>query len=89
MKKYTPFYKITVLYKDAAGKVLQEKEMQATFMTWFAGNGVFHPEPFRRWLANEIEVLGLAAKKNEDKTGGASALVGDLSLEESKGAKRR
>lgn len=67
VKKHTPFYKIRVLYKDASGKVLQEKEAQGTFMTWFTGNGVFHPEPFRRWLASEVEVLGLASGNQSGK----------------------
>ncbi|RJE19673.1 Signal peptidase complex [Aspergillus sclerotialis] len=76
VKKYTPLYKIHVRYTDASGKVLQEKDAETSFTTWFSGDGTFHPEPFRRWLASEVEVLKLAAKENEEKTGGASATVG-------------
>lgn len=56
---------------------------------WFSAAGVFHPEPFRRWLAGEVEVLGLAASENRERTGGASASVGELSGDGSQNAKRR
>lgn len=70
VKKYTPIYNIHFLYKDSSGKVLQEKHAQTPFTTWFAGNGTFHPEPFRRWLASEIAVLGEARRKSEEGAGG-------------------
>lgn len=63
------------MYKAPSGKVLQDKRIEAPFTTWFSADGVFHPEPFRRWLATEIDVLRLAAKENEKKTGGASNVV--------------
>jgi hypothetical protein len=47
--------------------VLQDKQCEAPFTTWFSGEGVFHAEPFRRWLSSEIDVLRLAAKENEKK----------------------
>ncbi|KAJ5085300.1 hypothetical protein N7532_010071 [Penicillium argentinense] len=71
-KKYTTQYKLHVQYKSPAGKVLQDKRIEAPFTAWFSANGIFHPEPFRSWLASEIDVLRLAAKENEKKTGGAS-----------------
>lgn len=37
---------------------------------------MFHPEPFRRWLENEITVLGEAAKETERKMGNVSSPVG-------------
>jgi hypothetical protein len=58
-----------VIYKSASGKVLQDKRCEAPFTTWFSKEGVFHPEPFRRWVASEIDVLRLAAKENEKKSG--------------------
>lgn len=39
-------------------------------------DGTFHPEPLREWLASEVEVLRLAAKETEKRTGGVSGLVG-------------
>lgn len=68
-KKFSKLYKLHVTYKSAAGKVLQDKRCEAPFTTWFSADGVFHPEPFRRWVASEIDVLRLAAKENEKKSG--------------------
>ncbi|KAJ6134538.1 hypothetical protein N7523_000860 [Penicillium sp. IBT 18751x] len=68
-------YKLHVVYKAPNGKVLQDKRFEAPFTTWFSQDGVFHPEPFRRWLASEVDVLRLAAKENEKKTGGVSTVV--------------
>ncbi|KAJ5261789.1 hypothetical protein N7497_004252 [Penicillium chrysogenum] len=68
-KKFSKLYKLHVIYKSASGKVLQDKRCEAPFTTWFSADGVFHPEPFRRWVASEIDVLRLAAKENEKKSG--------------------
>ncbi|KAJ5218143.1 uncharacterized protein N7498_000242 [Penicillium cinerascens] len=68
-------YKLHVVYKSPTGKVLQDKRFEAPFTMWFSKDGVFHPEPFRRWLASEVDVLRLAAKENEKKTGGVAAVV--------------
>ncbi|KAL4890615.1 microsomal signal peptidase 25 kDa subunit-domain-containing protein [Aspergillus ambiguus] len=87
VKKHSPLYKLRVQYQSATGKTLQEKEIQAPFTTWFSGNGVFHPGPLRAWLASEIEVLRLAAKEVEKKTGGVGGLVG-VSEEDSNGSSK-
>lgn len=90
VKKNTLPYKLHVVYKSPAGKVLQDKRIEAPFTTWFSADGVFHPEPFRRWLASEVDVLRLAAKENEKKTGGASNVVPPSEeAESSKDSKRR
>ncbi|KAJ6085001.1 hypothetical protein N7499_004630 [Penicillium canescens] len=68
-KKFSSLYKLHVSYKSASGKVLQEKRCEAPYTTWFSADGVFHPEPFRNWLAGEIDILRLAAKENEKKSG--------------------
>ncbi|OKP07490.1 hypothetical protein PENSUB_6079 [Penicillium subrubescens] len=62
-------YKLHVVYKSPTGKVLQDKKFEAAFTNWFSADGVFHPEPYRRWLAGEVDVLRLAAKENEKKAG--------------------
>ncbi|KAJ5183740.1 hypothetical protein N7492_001356 [Penicillium capsulatum] len=77
VKKNATPYKLHVKYKAPSGKVLQDKRFEAPFTRWFSAEGVFHPEPFRRWLADEVDVLRLAAKENEKKTGGVSSSVGD------------
>ncbi|KAL1989013.1 hypothetical protein VTN96DRAFT_5776 [Rasamsonia emersonii] len=88
-KKHSPLYKLKVKYTSPANKVLQEKEIEAPFTMWFSSDGVFHPEPFRRWLASEIEILGLAAKEAAKKTGGLSSHVGiDEQSRQTKGGKK-
>lgn len=90
VKKNTLPYKLHVVYKAPSGKVLQDKRIEAPFTTWFSADGVFHAEPFRRWLASEIDVLRLAAKENEKKTGGVSNVVPPSEgAESSKDGKRR
>ena len=75
-KKHTALYKLHVKYTSPTGKVLQEKQVETEFTKWFSADGVFHPNPFRNWLASEVEVLRLAAKENEKRTGGLSSVVG-------------
>ncbi|RAL03574.1 signal peptidase complex subunit 2 [Aspergillus ibericus CBS 121593] len=84
VKKHTSLYKLQIQYKSAQGKVLQEKEIETSFTKWFAADGTFHPEPLRNWLASEIEVLRLAAKETEKKTGGVASLVGVKETEDVK-----
>ncbi|PKX91044.1 signal peptidase complex subunit 2 [Aspergillus novofumigatus IBT 16806] len=67
---------LRVQYTSPSNKILQEKEIEAPFMNWFSADGTFHPEPLRRWLSTEIEVLRLAAKETERKTGGVGSVVG-------------
>lgn len=78
-----------MVYKSSAGKVLQDKRFEAPFTAWFSADGVFHPEPFRHWLASEVDVLRLAAKENEKKTGGVAVVVPPSDDESSKDGKRR
>lgn len=56
--------------------VLEDKHLESSFTRWFSADGTFHPEPLREWLASEVEVLRLAAKETEKRTGGVSGLVG-------------
>ncbi|KAA8648482.1 hypothetical protein EYZ11_002001 [Aspergillus tanneri] len=68
-KKFSPLYKLSIQYKSSSNKVLQEKEIETSFTTWFAADGTFHPKPLQKWISGEIEVLRLAAKELEKKTG--------------------
>lgn len=87
VKKNSPLYNLRVQYKAPSGKVLEDKQIETPFTTWFAADGTFHPEPLRESLASEIEVLRLAARETETKTGGVSSSVGVP--EESNATKRR
>ncbi|EAW15215.1 signal peptidase complex subunit 2 [Aspergillus clavatus NRRL 1] len=75
-KKHSPLYKLRIVYTSPSNKVLQEKEIETPFTKWFSAEGFFHPEPLRSWLATEVEVLRLAAKETERKTGGVGSVVG-------------
>ncbi|KKK13391.1 hypothetical protein P175DRAFT_0448896 [Aspergillus ochraceoroseus IBT 24754] len=76
VKKHTPLYKLRIQYKSASNAVIEEKEIEAPFTVWFSKDGVFHPEPFRNWLAKEIGVLREAARETEKKTSGVASVVG-------------
>lgn len=65
-----------IQYKSPDNTVLEDKHLESSFTRWFSADGTFHPEPLREWLASEVEVLGLAAKETEKRTGGVSGLVG-------------
>jgi hypothetical protein len=41
--------------------VLQEKKTETSFTRWFSGDGLFHPELFKRWLESEVDILGRTA----------------------------
>ncbi|PCG98492.1 Signal peptidase complex subunit 2 [Penicillium occitanis (nom. inval.)] len=75
-KKHSPIYKIKIQYASPTGKIYQRKEIESPFTAWFSANGTFHPEPFRAWLAKEIDVLKEAEQETLKKTGDVSAHVG-------------
>ncbi|QKX55161.1 uncharacterized protein TRUGW13939_02253 [Talaromyces rugulosus] len=69
-QKHSPLYKLKITYADKSGKVIQHKEIEAPFTVWFSSEGVFHPEPLRKWLASEIEILSEAEKEIIQETKG-------------------
>lgn len=86
-RKHSPIYKIKIQYVSPTGKIFQRKEIESPFTAWFSANGTFHPEPFRAWLANEIDILKEAEKETLKKTGDVSAHVGVV--EESVGSSKK
>lgn len=91
-KKYSPLYKLRVVYRSASNEIIHEKDLEAPFTAWFSADGIFHAEPFRRWLASNVDVLRQAAEMNKEETGGASDFVGQGQGQEGqdgKGAARR
>ncbi|EED13403.1 signal peptidase complex component, putative [Talaromyces stipitatus ATCC 10500] len=84
-KKHTPIYKVKITYTSSKGKIIQQKEIESPFTAWFSSTGIFHPEPFRAWLAREVDVLREAERETLKKTGDVSGLVG---VDES-GSKRK
>lgn len=76
-------------YKSAKGEILEDREIESSYTKWFSADGIFHQEPLRQWLAEEIGVLKLAAMETEKRTGGVSGLVGVAEGEEAGATKRR
>ncbi|KAL4977713.1 microsomal signal peptidase 25 kDa subunit-domain-containing protein [Aspergillus desertorum] len=91
VKKHTPLYKLQIQYKSASNDILEKKEIVSPFTAWFSADGTFHPEPLRKWLANEINVLRLAAREAKKQTDGMASVVGveETENKEAKGAKKR
>ncbi|KAL4902627.1 hypothetical protein BDW74DRAFT_61731 [Aspergillus multicolor] len=91
IKKNTPLYKLNIQYKSASDKILENKEIESPFTAWFSADGTFHPEPLRKWLAKEINVLRLTAQETEKKTGGMASVVGveETDSKDTKSAKKR
>ncbi|KAL5001650.1 microsomal signal peptidase 25 kDa subunit-domain-containing protein [Aspergillus recurvatus] len=91
VKKHASLYKLQIQYKSASNSILEEKEIVSPFTAWFSADGTFYPEPLRKWLAKEINVLRLAAQETERKTGGVASVVGieETENKEAKGAKKR
>jgi hypothetical protein len=89
-KRHSPLYKLKVRYTSPTKEVLLEKEIEAPFTKWFSSNGIFHPEPFRQWLASEIDVLRLAANEARKNPSGLSRLEADRRTERNaaKGGKK-
>jgi hypothetical protein len=67
--------------------VLQDKKAETSFTRWFSGDGLFHPELFRGWLENEIDVLGRTAAETTMGIGGLQGGDGDGKRELKKGSK--
>ncbi|KAL4969364.1 signal peptidase complex subunit 2 [Aspergillus stella-maris] len=90
VERNSPIYTLNIQYKAVSGAILEEKEIEKPFTDWFSADGTFHPEPLRKWLAKEINILSLAAQETEVKTGGVASVVGVLGVEskdKGKGAK--
>ncbi|KAK2739904.1 hypothetical protein FQN55_009077 [Onygenales sp. PD_40] len=56
-KKNSPLYTLRIKHTSSSGSLLQDTSITAPFSNWFSADGMFHPEPFRQWLASEIGAL--------------------------------
>ena len=64
-KKYSPLYKISVIYKSSPNEVSLDKEFEGSFTNWFSEDGVFHAESFQQWVASEVKVPGIGAGESK------------------------
>ncbi|EXJ77966.1 hypothetical protein A1O3_09125 [Capronia epimyces CBS 606.96] len=64
-RKYDPTYKLKVTYEAPSGKKWEDKEIEGSFTQWFNTYGYLQKKDLQAWLANNIEVLGLAENEKE------------------------
>ncbi|KIW20877.1 hypothetical protein PV08_01456 [Exophiala spinifera] len=64
-QKYSPSYKLKVSYEAPSGKKWENKEIEGSFTQWFNTHGYLQKKEFQSWLAENIEVLGVAKKEGK------------------------
>jgi hypothetical protein len=70
VKKHIPIYRLRVRYEAPSGKKWEDKEIEGRFAEWFNDAGYLQHSELKKWLATNIEVIGLAdlqGKKTLDK----------------------
>jgi ketosteroid isomerase-like protein len=68
-KKHTPNYTLKVRYEPASKTtVWEDKQVTGTFMEWFNTDGSLQHQELKRWLARNIEVIGLADPESKQVT---------------------
>lgn len=60
VKKHVPVYKLKVSYEAPSGKNWEDKEIEGRFAQWFSEDGFLQHKLLRRWLASNIDVVGMA-----------------------------
>ncbi|KIW51051.1 hypothetical protein PV05_09806 [Exophiala xenobiotica] len=66
-QKYKPMYKLKVTYEAPSGKKWEDKEVEGSFTQWFNTHGYLQKKELHSWLAENIEVLGVAQKEGKAK----------------------
>ena len=66
-QKYKPTYKLKVIYEAPSGKKWEDKEVEGSFTQWFNTHGYLQKKELHSWLAENIEVLGVAQKEGKAK----------------------
>ncbi|KAJ9495162.1 signal peptidase complex subunit spc2 [Exophiala xenobiotica] len=72
-QKYKPTYKLKVTYEAPSGKKWEDKEVEGSFTQWFNTYGYLQKKELYSWLAENIEVLGVAQKEGKAKIEAAPA----------------
>lgn len=71
-QKYKLQYKLKVAYEAPSGKKWEDKEVEGSFTQWFNTHGYLQKKELQAWLAQNIEVLGVAQSEGKTNVGGAS-----------------
>jgi Microsomal signal peptidase 25 kDa subunit (SPC25) len=64
VKKHVPIYRLKVRYKAPSGKKWEDKEIEGRFTQWFNEAGYLQHAELEKWLADNIEVIGMAGSQN-------------------------
>lgn len=65
--KHDPTYYLTVTTTSSSSSSTGQAstwQIQAPFTTWFTADGYFVAQPFQKWLASSVKVIGDADTKN-------------------------
>lgn len=60
VKRHAPTYRLKVRYEAPSGKKWEDKEIEGRFAEWFNDAGYLQLADLKKWLANNIEVIGMA-----------------------------
>ncbi len=60
VKKHVPIYRLKARYEASSGKIWEDKEIEGRFSQWFDEAGHLQHAELKKWLANNIEVVGMA-----------------------------
>nr|AEH41518.1 signal peptidase complex component [Endocarpon pusillum] len=60
VKKHVPIYRLKVRYEAPSGKNWVDKEIEGRFSQWFDEAGYLQRAELKKWLAINIEVVGMA-----------------------------
>ena len=94
VKKHDPTYRLHVTYSaPQTGKKWEDKEITTPFASIFNMHGYLDKPAFKRWLASNIEVVGLAdpsslqsGEKKMDEIADEIVVMGSGGLGEATGA---
>jgi Microsomal signal peptidase 25 kDa subunit (SPC25) len=67
VQKHIPIYKLKVRYEAPSGKKWEDKEIAGRFTEWFNEAGYLRHTELKKWLANNIEVIGMADPQSKKK----------------------
>ena len=68
VKKYVPIYRLKVRYEAPSGKKWEDKEIEGRFAAWFDDAGYLQHAELKKWLAKNIEVIGMADPQSKSQT---------------------
>lgn len=63
-KKHDPTYYLEVSVTKPGDSTPSTWQIKTPFATWFTADGFFVSQPFQKWLATTVEVIGDADLKN-------------------------